>query len=201
MKEIKIWNDSISQAQLDETVDIIKSGGIIIWKTDTRYAFACDALNKKSLERICGLKHINPDKSRLSIVFGSISRAAEFVRIEDNMFRLLKDNIPGPFTFIFKTGSSLPKSFKERKEAGIRFPDSETVIKIVEKLENPMMTASLPDEDPDYAVNPDLIKERYSHTVDLMLDFGEGTMEESTVVDCTTDVPEITKQGKGELHI
>lgn len=201
MRIIKIWNDDPSATQIAQTAATILDGQVIIWKTDTRYAFACNALDKKAVERICALKRINPEKSRLSIACSSISMAAEYVKIDNRMFRLLKATTPGPFTFIFRTGNTLPKAFRGRKEAGIRFPDSGTCRRILERVQVPMLTASLPDDDPDYAVEPGLIADRYEGTVDLLLDCGDGTLEETTVVNCTGSEPEIIRQGEGEIDI
>lgn len=199
MKTIKVWNDSASQKQLDEIASVIRDGGVIILKTDTRYSLACDAMNKKGIEKLCDIKKLNPEKSRLSVACASISQAAEFVRIDNDMFRLLKENTPGPFTFIFRTGSRLPKAFKERKETGIRIPASELVRAVIEASGTPLLVTSLPDEDPDYAVEPGLIAEMYRKTADLLIDSGEGSLEESTIVDCTEGTPEIKRQGAGIL--
>lgn len=196
---IKVWNESASPEQIKSISRILLDGGVIIWKTDSRYAFACDAMNKKALERVCALKKIKPEKSRLSVACHSISQAAEYVRIDNDMFRMMKENTPGPFTFIFRTGSRLPKAFKERKETGIRIPDSRIAKSIIETTGTPLLTASLPDEDPDYAIQPDLMAEMYADTVDLLIDSGEGTLDETTIVDCTGNAPEIIRQGIGYL--
>ena len=123
MRTIKIWNKP-SDSQLKEIADAIRGGEIAIIPTDTSYGIAGDALNVKSVEKICKLKRINPEKSNLSVICADISMAAEYSRIDDSTFRLIKDNTPGAFTFLLRAASKLPKAFKNRKTVGIRIPDN-----------------------------------------------------------------------------
>lgn len=199
MKIIKIWNDNPSDRQLDEIVRDLKNGAIMIYPTDTLYAIGCDALNVKAIDRICRIKGINPDKTNLSIICSDISQVAEYARYDNYAFRLLKDNTPGPFTFLFKTSSSLPKAFKGRKIVGVRIPDCNTALQIVKKLAAPILSTSIDFSDEDYAVNPELMAESYYDKVDMLLDAGTGGIEPSTIVDCTSNEMQIIREGKAPL--
>ena len=134
MKIIKVWNDNPSDRQLQEIVNELEMGSIMIYPTDTLYAIGCDALNVKAIDRICKLKGINPDKTNLSIICSDLSQVSEYARYDNQSFRLLKDNTPGPFTFLLKSTSSLPKAFKGRKIVGVRIPDCATIRAIVDLL-------------------------------------------------------------------
>lgn len=198
MRTIKIWNKP-SDSQLKEIADAIRGGEIAIIPTDTSYGIAGDALNVKSVEKICKLKRINPEKSNLSVICDDISMAAEYSRIDDSTFRLIKDNTPGAFTFLLRAASKLPKAFKNRKTVGIRIPDNEFARMLAAELGNPVITSSIEYDDEDHAVNPGLIAESYEGSVDFMVEEGEGSTEVSTIVDCTGSEPVITRDGKGEL--
>lgn len=199
MDTCKIWNNSISDKQAQNFANRLERGDLMIYPTDTLYAIGCDALNIKAIDRLCGVQGLNPDKVCLSIICRDISQAAEYVRIDNVGFKLLKENTPGPFTFIFKTGSSLPKAFKGRKEVGIRIPDCEAPISVVQALGRPILTASIHADDEDYVINPELIAEAYDSKADFMLIGEDASTEPSTIVSCTGPEPEILRQGKGEL--
>lgn len=199
MKLIRIWNNNPSEKQIEEICQYLLDGGIIIAPTDTLYGIMCDALNVKAVEEVCKIKKINSEKTNLSIICNDISMAAEYARIENKIFRLIKENTPGPFTFILKTKSSLPNAFKRRKAVGVRIPDNKIILQIVEKLSQPVLTTSIEFEDEDEAINPELIAERYENQADLAIIAEEGKIESSTIVDCTGDEPEIIRQGLGKL--
>ncbi len=198
MRTIKIWNKP-SESQLKEIADAMRRGDIAIIPTDTSYGIAGDALNVKSVDKICKLKRINPDKSNLSVICSDIAMAAEYSRIDDTAFRLIKDNTPGAFTFLLRTASKLPKAFKNRKTVGIRIPDNEFSRMLAEELGNPVITSSIEYDDEDHAVNPGLIAESYEGSVDFMVEGEEGSTDFSTIVDCTGSEPLIIREGKGEL--
>lgn len=195
MEILKIYNDNIAENQIEQVVETLKDGGIIILPTDTLYAIACDALNPKAIEKVCRLKGINPEKTNLSILCDDISMVAEYAKFDNYAFKLLKDNTPGPFTFLFRAASSLPRAFKGRKIVGIRIPDSETVRKIVAALGNPLLSTSIAYEDEDYAINPDLIAEEYEDKVDLMIQGEDGKLQPSAIIDCTSSEPVILREG------
>ena len=200
MKTMKIWNSQASERQLSEICRDLEAGQTMIMPTDTLYGIACDALNPKAIEKICRLKGINPEKTNLSIICSDISMAAEYAKFDNYAFKLLRDNTPGPFTFLFKTASTLPKAFKGRKIVGVRIPDNKLCRDIAERLGHPLLTTSIEFTDADYATNPELIAETYNDRVDFFLEGEDGDTEPSTVVDCTGSEAEIIRQGKGELE-
>lgn len=194
MKSIKIWSDTPSEKQAQQIAEWLKTGEIWIIPTDSVYGIMCDALNQKAVRAVCDLKGINPEKNNLSIICHDISMAAEYARIGDNTFSLMRDNTPGPITFICKAQSNLPKEFKKRKSVGIRIPDNLTARMIVEKLGNPLLTTSIEFENEDYARNPELIMETYDGKVDGIAMGEDGGTNLTTIIDCTEDSPEIIRE-------
>ena len=195
MKSIKIWNDSPSDKQAEQIAERLKAGEIWIIPTDSVYGIMCDALNQKAVRTVCDLKGINPEKNNLSVICNDISMAAEYARIGDKTFGLMRDNTPGPITFICKAQSNLPKEFKKRKNVGIRIPNNQTSRMIVEKLGNPLLSTSIEFDDEDYARNPELIMEAYDGKVDGVVMGEEGGTELTTVIDCTEDCLSIIREG------
>ena len=143
MKMLKIYPGSINSRFIDEAVDVIRSGGIVIYPTDTLYALGCDALNNKAVEKLCRLKGINPDKQLLSVVCASLSQAAEYAKIDNRAFAYLKEYLPGPFTFVLPASSALPKIFKGRKTVGIRIPDNPITLALTEAAGGPLLSTSV----------------------------------------------------------
>lgn len=201
MKSIKIWNDSPSDKQAEQIAAFLKAGEIWILPTDSNYGIMCDALNQKAVRQVCDLKGINPDKNNLSIICSDISMAAEYARIADRTYQLMRDNTPGPFTFICRAQSNLPKEFKKRKTVGIRIPDCRTACDVITKLGNPMLTTSIEWDDADYARDPELIMEAYDGKVSGIVLGEEGRTETTTIIDCTDDSPVIDREGLGELEL
>lgn len=201
MKIIKVWSDNPSERQLDEICKNLEDGEIMIFPTDTLYGMACDALNSKAIDRICRLKGINPDKTHLSIICADISMASEYARFDNKDYKLLRDFTPGPYTFLFKAASSLPKAFKGRKVVGIRIPDTNICREIAMRLGRPLLTTSIHFTDEDYAINPGLIAEKYEGKIDFMIEGEEGGTIPSTIIDCTGETPEVIREGKGEFFI
>ena len=198
---IKLYNENPNPRELEKVVSVLKDGGIVIYPTDTLYGMGCDALNVRAVEKICGLKGINPQKSNLSIICYDLSNLSEYAKVSNAAFKLMKKNLPGPFTFILPTSSELPKIYKNRKEVGIRIPDNNIIRTLVAELGNPILTMSIHDDDDviEYSTDPELIQEKFENEVDVVIDGGYGGTEPSTVVDCTGDTFEIVRQGKGEL--
>ena len=199
MKLLKILEESPDVRYLDLAVKVLMDGEVIIYPTDTLYAFGCDALNNNAIERICKLKGIKPEKTNLSIICRDISQVAEYARFDNDQFSIMKRNLPGPFTFIFPALNKLPKVFKGRKTVGIRIPDNRIAFELVERLGNPILTTSISYDDDDYARNAGLMAEQYENDVELILDSGEGFIEPSTIVDFTGGEPLIVREGKGIL--
>jgi tRNA threonylcarbamoyl adenosine modification protein (Sua5/YciO/YrdC/YwlC family) len=199
---IKLYENNPNQKEIDKVVAILKDGGIVIYPTDTVYAMGCDALNVRAVEQICKIKGINPQKVDLSIICNDLSGISEYAKVSNAVFKLMKKNLPGPFTFILNTTGSLPKIYKNRKEVGIRVPDNTIIRTIVQELGNPVLSTSVRDKDDilEYSTDPELIEEEYGTIVDAVIDGGYGGIEPSTVVDCTGEEIKIVRQGKGELR-
>lgn len=197
MNTIKIWNNEASARQIRDVAMRLREGEIAIVPTDTMYAIVGDALNVRAVDRICRLKGINPEKSNLSIICSDISMAAEYSKIDNKAFRLMKENCPGPFTFLVKAASALPRAFKGRKVVGVRIPACEFDRQLAESLGNPLITTSIAYEDPDYAISPGLISEAYEGLVEIMVEGEDGSTDVSTIVDCTGNEPEVVRQGLG----
>lgn len=208
MKILTIYPGSVNDRHIAEAVGVLRDGGIIIYPTDTLYAFGCDALNNRAIERLCHLKGLNPAKSLLSVVCSDISQAAEYARIDNHAFRILKQYLPGPFTFILPSSTTLPKVFKGRKSVGIRVPDNEIALALARELGNPLMTSSIPLDDfadTGYveAVDPCSVALKYENEgeIELAIDGGEGSTEPSTVVDILDSTsPKIIRPGLGEFE-
>ena len=200
---IRLFDDNPNLNTISKIVEVLRNGGVIIYPTDTVYALGCDIFQSKALEKICRIKGIDIKKANFSVMCDSLKQISEFTKMDDDTFKLIKKNTPGPFTFILNGNNKLPKLFKERKTIGIRIPNRNLVKVIVEELGNPIFTTSLriDGQDPDYEVNAELIKEKYGSRVDLIIDGGIGVHNLSTVVDCTGDDFEIIRQGVGELNL
>ena len=198
---VKLYEKNTNQRDLDKVIEILREGGIIIYPTDTVYAMGCDALNVRAIENICKIKGLNPAKNRLSIVCHDLSNISEYAKVSNAIFKIMKRNLPGPFTFILNATNNLPKIFKNRKEVGIRIPNNIITLTLVKELGNHLLTTSVRDKDQwgEYSVDPELIEEEYGDVVDAIIDGGYGGLEPSTVVNCTNDEIEIVRQGKGEL--
>lgn len=199
----KLYSKNNNPADLQRIVDILNDGGIIIYPTDTMYAIGCHALKERPIERILQLKNIDPRKHNLAIICYDLSNISEYARVSNSTFKLMKRNLPGPFTFVLNADSRLPKIFRNRKEVGIRVPDNTIIREICHLLDAPILTTTLPlgkDEDIEYVTDPELIDEKFGNDVDLVIDGGIGGIEPSTVIDCTGDEPEIIRQGKGILE-
>ena len=199
MKILEIIEENINERFIDEVVDVLQDGGIIIYPTDTIYALGCDALNNQAIERICSLKAMKSAKTNLSIICENLSQITEYAKVDNRQFKMMKNNLPGPFTFILPALSRLPKAFKGRRTVGIRIPDNKIANAIVHALGRPILTTSIPGDDEAYRCEPELIAERFGASVDIVIDSGRGRLDQSTVVDCTDDDYEIVRQGKGEL--
>jgi tRNA threonylcarbamoyl adenosine modification protein (Sua5/YciO/YrdC/YwlC family) len=200
---LKLYNENPNPREIEKVVSTLRDGGIVIYPTDTLYGMGCDALNVRAVERICDLKGINPQKSNLSIICNDLSVISEYAKVSTPVFKLMKRNLPGPFTFILPTTSSLPKIYKNKKTVGIRVPDNNIIREIVSQLGNPVLSTSVKDENDEmeYTINPELIHEKWGEIADIVIDGGFGGIEPSTIVDCTSDEPEIVRQGKGTISL
>lgn len=200
---IRIYNDNPNSKYIRQIAELLESGGIIIYPTDTVYAMGCDIRATRSIEKIARFKDLNPRNPELSLIFHDMSQLSEYTIIHDNnIFKLLKRNLPGPFTFIVQANNQIPKLFKNKKKTvGIRIPDNNIVLELVRELGRPIVTTSIHDSDEviEYTTDPELIYEKYRDFADAVIDGGYGNNEASTVVDCTGEEFEIVRQGLGIL--
>lgn len=197
---VKIYAENPSEREIMRAVKVLEDGGVIIYPTDGVYAFGCSLRSPKALERLAALRG-KSDKD-LSIVCSDISMADKFTRIDNSQFKILRRNLPGPFTFILEASNKVPdKALGGRKMVGVRIPDNSIPLTIVERLDFPMATASVKDDDEvvEYTTDPELIAERYDDDVDLVIDGGYGSLVPTTLVDLTGDEPEVLREGGGEL--
>jgi len=200
---IKLYNDNPDARQINKIVDVLKRGGVIIYPTDTVYGIGCDITNPKAVERVAQIKGLNLKKAHFSFICHDLSHLSAYtLAIDTPTFKVLKRNLPGPFTFILKANGQVPKLFKNNKKTvGIRIPDNNIIREIVKELGNPILTTSVYDNDEivEYTTDPELIYDNYSNKVDIVIDGGYGDNTPSTVVDCSDGEIEIIREGKGEL--
>lgn len=199
---IKLYKDNPNPRVIQKIANALRAGGLIIYPTDTVYAIGCDIFHARAVELICKIKGKSPAKANLSFICRDLSHISEYAKVNNTVFKLMKKNLPGPFTFIMNGSSALPKMFKQKNTVGIRVPDNAIVQAIVEELGNPLMSMSLKDEEGmlEYTTDPELIDERYGSRVDLVIDGGVGGVEPSTIVDCTGEEPIVIRQGLGVLQ-
>lgn len=199
---IKIYPQNPNAQQVAKVVETLKSGGIVILPTDSVYAFACDIFNASAVESILLMKEKNLRKAELSMICDSLRQISEYARMDDDSFRLIKKNLPGPFTFILNGSNRLPRIFKNKKVVGIRMPENNIPLEIVRELGNPLMVSSIfvDDDSHEYITDPELIHEKFGYQVDMVIDGGMGGLEPSTIVDCTGDEFEIVREGAGLLN-
>lgn len=198
----KLYEKNNSPRDMAEIARVLEEGGVLIFPTDTVYAIVCHALKERAVERICRLKGINPQKKPLSILCCDMKQVSEFAKMDDAAFKLMKQYLPGPFTFVLPTSTRLPKIFRGRKEVGVRLPDNDMVREVCRLLEAPLMTTSLPYDETDdvgYLTMPELIDERWGLKVDMVIDAGVGGTQPGTVVSLMDDEVRLLRQGVGEL--
>lgn len=199
---IRIYPENPNEREIEKVVQFLRDGGLIVYPTDTIYGLGCDIFNARAVEKICRYKGIDPRKANLSFICYDLSNISEYAKVDNNTFKLMKKNLPGPFTFILNGNSNLPKIFRNKKTVGIRVPDNNIIRELVRGLGNPILSTSVKDDDDEileYFTDPELIHERYENIADVVINGGYGALDPSTVVDCTGDEPVIVRQGKGEL--
>lgn len=196
---LKIYPDSrIPETVLKPLAHALDSGEVIIIPTDTRYSICCDAMNGNSVERLAELKGVDAKKSRFSILCATISQVSKYAKLSDEAFKLIKDNTPGPFTFVLPTSSTLPSIYKGRKEVGVRIPDHRLVEELVNYYGRPLTGFSLPlmpGKDEAYLYHPELIQEAWHHHVNYIVDGGLGELGGSAIIDCTKASFEVLRDG------
>jgi len=200
---IKLYQDNPNKKELLKVVDVLRRDGVIIFPTDSVYAIGCSLDSQKAMNKIAKLKGIKSEKAHFSIICSSLSNIARYAKVSNSLFKLMKRNLPGPFTFILPGSSDLPKLFNsKRKTIGIRIPDHYIPRSIVDELDFPIVTTSLKETDDvvEYLTDPELIYEKYKNQVDLVINGGYGHNQASTIVECSDDGYEIIRQGIAELE-
>lgn len=185
---------------IKQVVAKLQEGGIIIYPTDTVYGLGCDILQQKAVERICRIKKVEPRKAQLSFVCSDLSHLSDYAKpLSNPVYRLLKEHLPGPYTFILPASKMVPKILQSKKDTiGLRVPDNRIAQAIVQELGRPILSASLPGEMVEDYTDPEVMFENFQNEVDYVIDGGIGGMIPSTVVDCTGDIPVVTRRGLGE---
>lgn len=197
---VKIWPENPNPKQIAHAAEVLRADGVIVYPTDSVYAFGCSLHNPKAIERMRAIK--GKDDSVFTLVFDSMARIADFARVDNHEFRVLKRNLPGPFTFLLSPLSRVPeKALAKRRSIGVRIPANTIARALVEELGCPMLTTSVKDDDEmiEYTTDPELISERYGRLVDMVIDGGYGENTPTTVVDLTGDEPEVLREGLGTL--
>lgn len=201
---VKIYEENPNDREIQKVVDILRNGGVIIYPTDTIYGVGCDITQAKAVEKVARIKGVDVEKSNFSFICSDLSHLSTYAKpISNNIFKLIKRCLPGPFTFILDANNNVPKYFKGKKKTiGIRVPNNSIILEIVRELGNPILSASVKDEDRviEYTTDPELIHEKFEDLVDLVIDGGFGGNIPSTIIDCTGVIPEIKRQGKGKVE-
>lgn len=203
MKSLRIYPGNINSRFIDEAIEALEDGQLIIYPTDTLYALGCDATNQRAIEHVCRLKDIDPRRQHLAIMCADLSQAARFARIDNNAFDIMRRNLPGPFTFILPPASTLPKAFKGRKEVGIRIPDDDVARHLANAFGRPLLTSSLiADEfdNEDYHLAMMEVADSFSSDVALIIDSGARQQIPSAIINLMDSYsPEIIREGPIDL--
>jgi tRNA threonylcarbamoyl adenosine modification protein (Sua5/YciO/YrdC/YwlC family) len=199
---IKIHPENPDLRKIQQIVDVLKEGGLVIYPTDTVYGIGCDIFQPKAIERIAKIKNLKPEKANFAFICEDMSHLANYARVSTPVFKVMKRALPGPFTFVLPATNEVPKLLNnKRKTIGIRIPDNEIPRLLVRELGHPILTSSIVDEDDilEYSTDPELIFEKFENLVDIVIDGGYGNNVASTIVLCENDEFEVIRQGLGEL--
>ena len=201
---IRIYEENPNPKEIKRVVEALRDGALIIYPTDTVYGLGCDITNNAALERIAQLRGVKLEKANFSFICENLSNLSDYVRqIDTQTFKILKRNLPGPYTFILPGNNNLPSVFRKKKTVGIRIPDNNICRALVSGLGNPIVSTSIRDDDEvlEYTTDPELILEKWDNLVEIVIDGGYGDNIPSTVIDLTTSEPEVIREGKGSLEI
>ena len=200
---LRIHPDNPQDKNIQQVVECLKDGGVIIYPTDTVYGLGCDIFKQKAVEKIARIKEVNIKKNNFSFICSDLSHLSDFTKPMDrSTYKFMKKALPGAFTFILNANNTIPKLFKNnRKTIGIRVPNHHIPRKIVESLGNPILTTSIHDDDKivEYSTDPELIYEKYKNQVDIVINGGSGNLVPSTIVDCSKGQINIIRRGLGNL--
>jgi tRNA threonylcarbamoyl adenosine modification protein (Sua5/YciO/YrdC/YwlC family) len=201
---LKLYPQNPDPRRIEHIVNELRNGAVIIYPTDTVYGMGCDIHNARAVERVARIKGIKPAKNDFSFICYDLSHIADYARVSNQAFKVMKRVLPGPFTFILEASGNVPRLLNtNKKTVGIRVPDHDIPRQIVRELGNPIITTSIRDEDEviEYSTDPELIFEKFQHQVDIIIDGGYGGNIGSTIVDATDDDFSIVRQGLGELML
>jgi len=196
---IRIHPDNPQARQLTMVKEFLDDGGIIAYPTDTIYGLGCSILHQEAVEKICAIKKVNPEKAKLSFICADLSDLSSYAKSIDNpLYRILKKTLPGPFTFILPASKQVPKILQSKKKTiGLRIPNNNIALGIIQTLGHPILSASFPGENVEDYTDPEIIYEHWGNQIDLVVDGGIGGIIPSTVIDCTTDEYVLLRQGLG----
>nr|WP_321354944.1 L-threonylcarbamoyladenylate synthase [uncultured Draconibacterium sp.] len=201
---LRLYNENPNPRDVRKVVDVLRGGGVIVYPTDTVYGIGCDITNQKAVEKVARIKGIQVEKNNFSFICSDFSHLSDYTKpIPNHIFKLIRKNLPGPFTFILNANNNVPRYFKgKKKTVGIRIPDNNIIREIVRELGNPILSSSVHDDDEilEYTTDPELIHEKFAELAEIVVDGGFGELIPSTIVDCTSDEPTLVRQGKGELE-
>jgi tRNA threonylcarbamoyl adenosine modification protein (Sua5/YciO/YrdC/YwlC family) len=201
---LKIYPENPERSKVDKVLQILKSGGVIIYPTDSVYSLGCDLLNHKAVQKVAAIKGVKAEKTHFTLVFKDLSTLSDYtIPFDTWVYKLMKKALPGPFTFILKANNKVPKIFRSKKKTiGIRVPNNPIPQLIADQLGNPIISTSIKDEDEviEYTTDPELIYEKYKSKVDAVIDGGYMNNVATTIVDCTGTEPVIVRQGSGDLN-
>lgn len=184
---------------IKQVAETLRNGGIIVYPTDTIYGLGCDIYNTKAIEQICRIKQIDPKKAQLSFICCDLSDLSDFARqISNTTYRILKEHLPGPYTFILPASKQVPKILQSKKDTiGLRIPDNKIAMALVKELDHPILSTSLPGEFVEDYTDPEIIYEKYKNLVDTVIDGGPGGSVPSTIINCVNDEYELVRSGAG----
>ena len=197
---IRLHPQNPQPRQVKAIVECLLDGGVIIYPTDTIYGLGCDIYKKKAVERICRIKNVDPEKAQLSFVCHDLSDVSKYTKsISTPLYRLLKNHLPGAYTFILPASKEVPKILQSKKSTiGLRVPDNVIANTIVTQLDHPLLSASLPGDMVEEYTDPELMYENFGKLVDIVIDGGTGGMIPSTIIDCTEEPYQLIRKGLGE---
>jgi len=196
---LTIHPENPQDRNIQTIADCLLSGGVIIYPTDTIYGLGCDIFQPRAIERICRIKQINPAKANLSFVCYDLSDLSAYTKsISTPLYRVLKNYLPGPYTFILPASKEVPKILKSRKNSiGLRIPNNLIARTIVKQLGHPVLSTSLPGERVEEYTDPELIYEHFKNLVDIVIDGGPGHTIPSTIIDYTSGEAVLIRKGAG----
>ncbi len=200
---VKLFNENPNLREVLKITEVLRKGGLIVYPTDTVYGLGCDITNARAVEKVARIKGVKVEKNNFSFICSDLSHLSDYTRpIPGPVFKLMKKNLPGPFTFILEANNNLPKYFKGKKTVGIRVPDNNIIREIVRELGNPILSTSVYNDDEiiEYITDPELMHEKFQDIAEIVVDGGYGELVPSTIVDCTANEISIVREGKGILQ-